>query len=156
MRATKRERPRMTAEGVGDGQAGSEAQYTAVTDIPTRPGQHRALRQSSFHATTGLPHVLDGYSRRLPCDWRDHLPAPAAYYKSRVQGLGRPNAAGWAQGLCPFHWDRQASLSVHLTSPRGGWRCFAGCGEGDLVAFQMALTGRPFKEAVRDLLRGVR
>ncbi len=92
---------------------------------------------------------------RLPSNWRDRLPDPASYYAQHVAKLSRPNAAGWAQGTCPFHEDRNASLSVQVGDARGGWRCFAGCGSGDLVSFHERLTGKPFKDAVRDLL-GVR
>ena len=42
-----------------------------------------------------------------------------------------------------------------MGSERGGWRCFAGCGGGDLVGFHMLLRGLDFKTAVRDLV-GVR
>ena len=35
---------------------------------------------------------------------------------------------------------------------RGGWRCFAGCGGGDLVGFHMRLRGLGFRAAVRELL----
>jgi hypothetical protein len=91
---------------------------------------------------------------RIPKNWRDRLPDPATYYAACVVNLGKPNGTGWAQGRCPFHEDRDASLSVQTGSSHGGWRCFAGCGKGDLVAFHMRRTGRPFAEAVADLLRG--
>ena len=51
---------------------------------------------------------------------------------------------------CPFHEDRTASLSVHPVI--GIWKCFAGCGAGDLVSFHMKRTGMVFVAAVRDLL----
>jgi hypothetical protein len=108
-------------------------------------------------ARAGLTH--DGMStkappRGLPMHWRDRLPHPSVYYAAHVAQLGRVNGEGWAQGLCPFHDDHHASLSVHLDSVRGGWRCFA-CGEhGDLIAFHMRTTGLGFVEAVRALVRG--
>jgi hypothetical protein len=43
-------------------------------------------------------------------------------------------------------------MSVNL-SESGGWRCFAGCGSGDLVSFHSRITGKPFKDAVAELLR---
>lgn len=94
-------------------------------------------------------------SPRLPANWRDRLPDPAAYYGQHVAGLGKPNGDGWAQGRCPLHDDRHESLSVHLAHPRGGWCCFAGCGKGDMVSFHERLTGKGFRDAVADLL-GVR
>lgn len=92
-------------------------------------------------------------SPTLPRDWRARLPAPGDYYPQRVAKLSKPNATGWAQGTCPFHEDRNASLSVHVSDTRGAWRCFAQCGGGDLVAFHMRFAGKPFKEAVADLVR---
>lgn len=91
-------------------------------------------------------------SAHLPRDWRSRLPDPAQYYAAHVEKLTHPNAAGWAQGRCPFHEDGNASLSVHVTGERGNWRCFASCGGGDMVGFHMRLTGLDFRAAVRDLL----
>src|SRR5690349_16592224 len=92
---------------------------------------------------------------RIPENWRARLPDPATYYGQHVAKLGKPNATGWAQGICPLHDDHSCSLSVHLAGERGHWRCFAGCGGGDLVGFHQRVTGKDFKGAVRDLL-GVR
>ncbi len=92
---------------------------------------------------------------RLPRDWRTRLPDPETYYRARVEKLGARRSNGWAQGRCPFHDDRNASLSVRLDGERGHWRCFAGCDHGDLVSFHMRLSSLNFVEAVRDLLGGV-
>ena len=89
---------------------------------------------------------------RLPANWRDRLPDPAIYYAQHLDKLTKPNATGWAQARCPFHDDHNASLSVHVDSERGHWRCFAACGGGDLVGFHMRITGSTFVEAVRDLI----
>lgn len=94
-------------------------------------------------------------SARLPGNWRDRLPDPGTYYRQHVAKLGKAHGNGWAQGQCPFHDDRHASLSVNTANPRGPWKCFAGCGGGDLVSFHMRRTGQGFKDAVRDLM-GVR
>ena len=91
---------------------------------------------------------------RMPLNWRERMPEPETYYRARVEKLGPRHGNGWAQGRCPFHEDSTASLSVHLDSPRGGFRCFAGCGHGDLLAFHMRLTGLDFADAVRDLVGG--
>ncbi|KAF1688166.1 hypothetical protein B1992_01765 [Pseudoxanthomonas broegbernensis] len=96
---------------------------------------------------------LYGKPRRLPEHWRDRLPDPDAYYRARIPSLGKAHGNGWAQGRCPFHDDGTASLSVNLA--HGGWKCFAGCGGGDLVGFHVRVSGLPFTDAVRDLL-GVR
>ncbi len=92
----------------------------------------------------------------MPSNWRERIPEPESYYRTHVEKLSARHANGWAQGRCPFHDDGTASLSVNLDSPRGGWRCFAGCGSGDLLSFQMRLTGLGFAEAVRDLVGGAR
>lgn len=101
---------------------------------------------------TGTRRVVQ--APRLPRNWRAHLPDPETYYRTRVAKLGARHSNGWAQGRCPFHDDRNASLSVHLDGERGHWRCFTGCGRGDLVSFHMRLIERPFVEAVRDLVGG--
>ena len=93
---------------------------------------------------------------RLPQNWRDRLPDPATYYSTHFAKLSRPNATGWAQGTCPLHDDHNASLSVQVASERGGWRCFAGCGGGDLVGFHMLLRNLAFADAVRDLIGSLR
>jgi len=90
----------------------------------------------------------------MPGDWRERLPNAGNYYGQHIEKLTTPNAAGFAQGRCPFHDDKNASLSVNVRDAHGGWRCFAGCGGGDLVGFHMRLRRLPFREAVRDLCRG--
>jgi len=81
----------------------------------------------------------------------DHtrLPSPRAYYRSLFGDL-RLNASGWAQVCCVFHQDRHPSLSIH--PERGAFRCF-GCGAhgGDVLAFEMLLSGTDFKTAARAL-----
>jgi len=91
----------------------------------------------------------------LPLNWRDQLPDPSQYYGGHVEKLTGPNRSGFAQGKCPFHDDHTASLSVNITDPRGGWRCFASCGAGDLVGFHMKRTGMNFCDAVRELIGGL-
>lgn len=72
------------------------------------------------------------------------------YYAQRVEKLGHANIDGWASACCPFHHDRTPSLGLNLD--HGGWRCHAGCGYGDMVAFHQRLTGLSFSSAVRDLI----
>lgn len=113
---------------------------------------------AGFKALYGNPDTTQprkGWqSSNVPRNWRDRLPDPAVFYPLHVAKLGKPRN-GWAQGLCPFHEDRSASFSVHVENPRGGWRCFAGCGSGDMVSFLQKLRGSDFKDAVRELV-GVR
>ena len=115
-------------------------------------GGHRASDAiSGLRALYGKANST-GSSARLPDNWRDRLPDPASYYAEQVAKLGKRNGEGWAQGRCPFHDDRDASMSVNLAGSRGCWKCFAGCGSGDMVAFHMRLRGVAFAEAVRDLV----
>lgn len=120
-----------------------------------RRGSGKADLDSRSHITAMRRLYGMNDPPRLPKNWRDRLPAPGVYYAACVVKLGKPNGTGWAQGRCPFHEDHDASLSVQTTDPHGGWRCFAGCGQGDLVSFHQRRTGKPFVEVVADLLRGV-
>ena len=88
----------------------------------------------------------------IPSNWRERMPDPATYYAQRVAKLGKPNGNGYAVGLCPFHDDHSPSFGVKLTSSRGHWCCYSGCGKGDMVEFHQRLTGLDFQAAVRDLL----
>lgn len=123
-----------------------------------RAGQRRGSMTAVFgqsYSTTKPTAARRGWqAHRLPSNWRERTPDPETYYRARVEKLGARHANGWAQGRCPFHEDSTASLSVHLDHPRGGWRCFAGCGAGDLLSFHMRLTGLGFADAVRDLVGG--
>lgn len=59
------------------------------------------------------------------------------------------------RGICPFHDDQVASLSVNQTD--NYWQCFAGCGTGSIIDFYMRyqtqVEGKEcdFKTAVTDL-----
>ena len=117
------------------------------------PGNAAANGQSNSQRKPNGART-DWQGDRLPSNWRERLPDPEAYYRKRIDKLGHRHGNGWTQGRCPFHEDGTASLSVHLDSPRGGFRCFAGCGHGDLLAFHMRLTGLSFADAVRDLVQG--
>lgn len=120
---------------------------------PRHSKPHNASCRASSAAVRDSLRTLYGDKPRTPDNWRDRMPDPAMYYGLHVAKLGRVNAAGWAQGVCPFHDDNNASLSVHVAgaSP-GAWRCFAGCGGGDLLGFHQRRTGLEFRAAVRDLI----
>lgn len=109
-----------------------------------QPGQEWRANCTSMARLYGMREP------RLPANWRTRLPDPARYYASRVEGLKRANAAGWATCRCPFHEDRHASAAANLET--GGFRCFS-CGwHGDLVKFHRARTGLEFVAAVRELV----
>ena len=50
---------------------------------------------------------------------------------------------------CPFHPDKNASFSIYRSGQR--WKCFAGCGSGDAVAFFAKATGLNNGEALRKM-----
>jgi hypothetical protein len=79
---------------------------------------------------------------------RDLLPDPTDYYPKHLDQL---HVRGdWANACCPFHQDRNPSLSVSLT--HGGFICH-GCGVrgGDVLAFHMRLKAMDFVAAAKDL-----
>lgn len=125
-----------------------------------RAGRHRGSVAAAFDQSrsTLKPAALrrGWQGHRMPSNWRERMPEPETYYRARIEKLGPRHGNGWAQGRCPFHDDSTASLSVHVDHPRGGWRCFAGCGSGDLLSFHMRFTGLGFAEAVRDLVGSMR
>lgn len=55
------------------------------------------------------------------------------YFEARLPGQ-RIAAGVNASVRCPFHDDRQASLSVNVE--KGAWKCHAGCGQGGVVEFE--------------------
>lgn len=98
------------------------------------------------------PRGANRASAYLPKDWHDRLPDPATYYEQHLDKLGKPAVNGWAMALCPFHDDHTPSLSVKLGGIKGAYHCHTCGAHGDMVAFHMARTELPFKEAVRDLI----
>jgi CHC2 zinc finger len=107
---------------------------------------------SEIGRTSSESEVTRARQRILPGDeFQPHLLPPAAtFYRSELVKLGRPNRAGWAQALCPFHADHNPSLAVNLRS--GGFHCFA-CGAegGDVIDFVQLRCGMTFKAAAKAL-----
>lgn len=58
------------------------------------------------------------------------------YFEAR---LGRALRGPQAAVKCPFHDDRNASMSVNLLE--GVWNCHAGCGSGGVVDFEIKFSG---------------
>lgn len=124
-----------------------------MTTAKKKPRSGNCGVSMDLHPEKDRPRQYSGGRRRqLPANWRERLPDPAAYYTAHIAKLSAPNAAGWAQGRCPFHEDHNASFSVNVRSERGGWRCFSGCGSGDLLSFHMRRSGLLFADAVAELL----
>lgn len=66
-------------------------------------------------------------------------------------GTLQPGNNGNAQALCPFHDDREPSLSVNLKN--GLWQCFGCRASGDVIAFYMKRHNCDFPTALRELAR---
>lgn len=116
--------------------------------------RYRRWRQIGFQRQFGWSGKELRKPQLLPERWRERLPEAMAYYAGQIRNL-RKKDSGWAIGCCPFHDDRVPSMRVRVSGGGTGvWRCFAGCGSGDLVAFHMRRTGMDFIEAVQDLIGG--
>lgn len=78
---------------------------------------------------------------------RNLLPEPLSYFES--QGLKLSNRGKWRTTTCKFHGGGD-SMRVNLST--GGWVCMA-CGEsgGDVLAYEMAVSGREFVDAAKAL-----
>ncbi len=80
----------------------------------------------------------------------EHIKA-SADLKTLVESRGiqlKKNGKGWF-GLCPFHDDKNPSLSI--TPSKNEWHCF-GCGAGgDVIRFVELFDRVDFKEAVKRL-----
>jgi putative DNA primase/helicase len=72
------------------------------------------------------------------------------FYTGELQQL-KPTSGGNAQALCPFHEDKNPSLSVNLKT--GLFKCFGCEAQGDVFEFYMRRHGCDFKEALAALAR---
>lgn len=71
------------------------------------------------------------------------------YYETRLsQNRFRKSRIGY-MALCCFHEDRTASLSVN--TEKGVWHCFAGCGSGGLLDFEVKFSGCDKETAVANI-----
>ena len=66
------------------------------------------------------------------------------YVADRFRGQ-RVSATTEVKLKCPFHDDRNPSLSFNLE--KAAWNCYAGCGGGGLVEFEKKLNGGTRQEA---------
>ena len=80
---------------------------------------------------------------------RDRLPNPAEYFDDRGFTLSGPRSAKWKTTRCPFHGGSD-SMRVNVHS--GGWCCMnCGAKGGDVLSFEMQLTGAEFVPAAKAL-----
>jgi len=55
----------------------------------------------------------------------------------------------WVNGLCPFHHDHNPSFGMNKISKV--WKCFAGCGSGDIISFIEKAEGLGRIEATKKI-----
>jgi putative DNA primase/helicase len=71
-----------------------------------------------------------------------------SFYQDALPSL-KVTSKAEAIGLCPFHDDHDPSFGVNLAT--GLWRCYAGCGGGDVFGFLQRRDGLTFRRAVEAL-----
>lgn len=76
------------------------------------------------------------------------LPVPDGFFRSNVEKF-RPIGGHRAIGLCPFHKDKNPSLSIDLD--RGLWHCFTCNMGGDIIRFIETRDRLSFKEAAKSV-----
>jgi AAA domain/CHC2 zinc finger len=60
------------------------------------------------------------------------------YFEARLSGQSITATGRDVSVRCPFHDDRQASMSLHVE--KGVWKCHAGCGGGSILEFEMRFS----------------
>lgn len=80
---------------------------------------------------------------------RDALPSPVDYFELQGMKLKGPHSAKWKTTNCNFHGG---SDSMRVNVATGAWVCMS-CGEkgGDVLAYEIAASGRDFVDAVKAL-----
>ena len=78
---------------------------------------------------------------------RNLLPDPIAYFEEKGLKLTGPRKAKWKTTECRFH-DGSDSMRVNTSS--GAWVCMS-CGKigGDVLAYELAMTGADFVDAAK-------
>jgi hypothetical protein len=81
---------------------------------------------------------------------RDRVPPVAEVLALLSIKATKPNGSGYVQVRCPFHGEKNPSLSIHLE--RGHWVCFT-CREagGDALELYRRVRGLSFAQAAREL-----
>jgi hypothetical protein len=78
---------------------------------------------------------------------RNLLPDPTGYFESQGLRLAGPSRAKWKTTECRFHGG---SDSMRVNTSTGAWVCMS-CSEkgGDVLAYEIAVTGAEFVQAAR-------
>ena len=90
------------------------------------------------------------HAREIPDDFMRRLPHPSIYYARRVKGLTAPDEFGWSSAVCPLA-RYPLGHRVRIDTKTGMFAC-AVCGRGDLLLFEMLLSGKRFKACVMALI----
>jgi hypothetical protein len=82
----------------------------------------------------------------MPFD-RNLLPDATSYFEEQGLKLAGPSRAKWKTTECRFH---SGSDSMRVNTASGAWVCMS-CGEkgGDVLAYEIAVTGADFVEAAK-------
>lgn len=82
----------------------------------------------------------------MPFD-RNLLPDPTSYFEEQGLKLSGPRSAKWKTTECRFH---DGSDSMRVNTSTGAWVCMS-CGKkgGDVLAYELAVTGADFVEAAK-------
>lgn len=80
---------------------------------------------------------------------RTLLPDPVTYFENQGLTLKGPRSAKWKTTTCNFHGG---SDSMRVSVATGAWVCMS-CGEkgGDVLAYEMKLSGKEFVDAAKAL-----
>ena len=78
---------------------------------------------------------------------RNLLPDATAYFENQGLKLTGPRSAKWKTTSCRFH---DGSDSMRINTASGAWVCMS-CGAkgGDVLAYELAVTGADFIEAAK-------
>ena len=71
-------------------------------------------------------------------------------YRSKIDCF-KPVRPGQAIGICPWHDDKRASLSIDTI--RGLFNCFSCSASGDIYTFWQKINGVSFREAITEFAR---
>jgi len=75
----------------------------------------------------------------------------SSYYENEIGSIGKANPKDWVQVLCPFHADKNPSLSINIKN--GAFKCFGCDAKGSVFDFHMKKYNLEFKGALMDLAK---
>jgi hypothetical protein len=80
---------------------------------------------------------------------KDLLPGPITYFENQGLTLKGPRSAKWKNTACNFHGG---SDSMRINTINGAWRCMnCGVSGGDVLAYEIKVSGKEFVEAAKAL-----